>query len=140
MLHEASIFFSKASQSAINQIVFHTVNVFFFSFNFSESWHRDFCFNHHPRSWECGGLYNTLYGLLSGSTTSKGWKDSGYVCLSCTIWSLSMGLHCWHSPSGGSSGLPLELAQSPTITNGINDFYYSLQLHVVCVWILCTAR
>lgn len=106
----------------------------------SESWHWDLCPHHHPRQGERGGLHNALHGLLGGRAAAQGREDSGHVCLPGPLWPLPVGLHCWHGALGGAPGLPLELAQPPAPSDGIHDVHNSLQLHVVCLWILCAAR
>lgn len=106
----------------------------------SESWYRDLCPNHHPRQGKRGGLHNALHGLLSGRAASKGREDSGHVCLLGAIWPLPVGMHSWHCAVSRATGLPLELAQPPAPSDGIHDLHHPLQLHVVCVRILCATR
>lgn len=106
----------------------------------SESWYRDLCPDHHPRQGERGGLHNALHGLLGGRAASQGGEDSGHVCLLGTVRPLPVGVHRRHCAVSGATGLPLELAQPPAPSDGIHDLHNSLQLHVVCLRILCATR
>lgn len=98
------------------------------------------CPDHHTRARERCGLHHALHGLFCGSSATQGWAHGGHVCLPGTLWPVSVGVHSWHRAPHWHPGVPAELAQPTPAPHGIHVLNNAVQLHVVRVWLLCTAR
>lgn len=99
-----------------------------------------FRFDHHAWAGERCRLHHTLHGLFCGRAAPQGRAHCGHVCLPCTFRPLAVGMHRRHCAARWHPGVLAQLAQPTTAPHGICVLNHTVQFHVVCIWLLRTAR